>query len=49
MGTKKYNPITPSRRYMSSPDFADLTRGASVEKTLIKKSTKAVDVITMVV
>jgi large subunit ribosomal protein L2 len=41
MGTKKYNPITPSRRYMSSPDFAELTPGASVEKSLLQKSGKS--------
>ena len=41
MGTKKYNPTTPSRRYMSSPDFAELTSGAKVEKSLLQKSTKS--------
>jgi large subunit ribosomal protein L2 len=41
MGTKKYNPTTPSRRTMSSPDFAELSTSATVEKSLLKKSTKS--------
>ena len=32
MGTRKFRPTTPSRRAMSGNDFADLTKGAKVEK-----------------
>ncbi len=40
MGTRKFRPTTPSRRAMSGNDFADLTKGAKVEKSLITKQSK---------
>jgi len=40
MGTRKFRPTTPSRRFMSGSDFADLTKGAAVEKSLTTKMTK---------
>ena len=40
MGTRKFRPTTPSRRFMSGSDFADLTKGAKVEKSLTTKKTK---------
>ena len=35
MGTKKFNPTTPSRRFMSTSDFAEVTAD-SPEKSLVK-------------
>ena len=49
MGTRKFRPTTPSRRAMSGNDFADLTKGAKVEKSLVTKQSKKVVVTTMVV
>jgi len=40
MGTRKFRPTTPSRRFMSGSDFADITKGASVEKTLVGKKNR---------
>ena len=40
MGTKKFRPTSPSRRAMSGNDFADLTKGAKVEKSLIAKKSR---------
>jgi len=40
MGTRKFRPTTPSRRAMSGNDFADLTKGAKVEKSLVTKQSK---------
>ena len=40
MGTRKFRPTSPSRRSMSGNDFADLTKGAKVEKSLIAKKSK---------
>ena len=40
MGTRKFRPTTPSRRGMSGNDFADLTKGAEVEKSLLAPQTK---------
>ncbi len=40
MGTKKFRPTSPSRRQMSGNDFADLTKGAKVEKSLIVKKSR---------
>lgn len=36
MGIKKYNPTTPSRRFLSSSDFTELTSENKPEKSLIK-------------
>ena len=36
MGIKTYNPYTPSRRYMSGSDFAEVTK-KTPEKSLVKK------------
>ena len=36
MGIKKYKPTSPGRRNMSVSDFADLTPGAKVEKSLLE-------------
>ena len=40
MGTRKFRPTTPSRRAMSGNDFAGLTKGAKVEKSLVTKQSK---------
>ena len=40
MGTKKFRPTSPSRRAMSGNDFADLTKGAKVEKSLVVKKSR---------
>jgi large subunit ribosomal protein L2 len=40
MGTKKFKPTTPSRRFMSSSDFAEVTTD-SPEKSLIKSRTRS--------
>ena len=48
MGTRKFRPTTPSRRAMSGNDFADLTKGAKVEKSLVTKQSKKVVVTTTV-
>ena len=48
MGTRKFRPTSPSRRSMSGNDFADLTKGAKVEKSLIAKKSKKVVAITTV-
>jgi len=37
MGTKKFNPTTPSRRFMSTSDFAEVTADRP-EKSLVKAS-----------
>ncbi len=36
MATKKYRPYTPSRRFITTPDFADLTQGNNPEKSLTR-------------
>jgi large subunit ribosomal protein L2 len=36
MGIRQYNPVTPGRRGASVSDFADLTKGAKPEKSLVK-------------
>ena len=36
MATKKYRPYTPSRRFMTTADFADLTQGNNPEKSLTR-------------
>ncbi len=36
MATKKYRPYTPSRRFMTTSDFADLTQGNNPEKSLTR-------------
>jgi len=41
MGTRKFRPTTPSRRFMSGSDFADLTKGAAVEKSLVAKKNRS--------
>ena len=41
MGTRKFRPTTPSRRFMSGSDFADLTKGAEVEKSLVAKKSRS--------
>jgi large subunit ribosomal protein L2 len=41
MGTRKFRPTTPSRRFMSGSDFADLTKGAEVEKSLVAKKNRS--------
>ena len=40
MGTRKFRPTTPSRRFISGSDFAELTKGAKVERSLTVKLTK---------
>jgi large subunit ribosomal protein L2 len=40
MGTKKFKPTTPSRRFMSSSDFAEVTTD-SPEKSLIRSRTRS--------
>ena len=40
MGIRIYNPTTNGRRNASVSDFADLTKGAKPEKSLLKKLTK---------
>ena len=35
MGIKRFRPITPSRRHMTSLDFSELTKGAKPEKSLV--------------
>jgi large subunit ribosomal protein L2 len=37
MGTRKFRPTTPSRRFMSGSDFDTLTSGAKVESSLLSK------------
>ena len=36
MATKKYRPYTPSRRFMTTSGFAELTQGNNPEKSLVK-------------
>ncbi len=36
MGIRRYNPVTPGRRGASVSDFADLTKGAKPEKSLLR-------------
>jgi large subunit ribosomal protein L2 len=36
MGIKKYNPVTPSRRFLSSSDFVEITSENNPEKSLTK-------------
>lgn len=40
MGIRKYNPITPGRRGATVSDFAELTKGAKPEKSLLRPKTK---------
>ena len=40
MPTKKYRPYTPSRRYMTTSDFAEITR-TQPEKTLLEPIRKS--------
>jgi large subunit ribosomal protein L2 len=37
MGTRKFRPTTPSRRFMSSSDFADINKDVKPAKSLLKK------------
>ena len=39
MGTRKFNPTTPSRRFMSVSDFSEITR-SEPERSLVKKSSR---------
>ena len=36
MGIRKYKPITPGRRGATVSDFAELTQGATPEKSLLR-------------
>ena len=36
MGIKQYNPVTAGRRGASVSDFAELTKGAAPEKSLLR-------------
>jgi large subunit ribosomal protein L2 len=40
MGIRKYNPTSPGRRGATVSDFAELTRGAQPEKSLLRPKTK---------
>lgn len=40
MGTRKFNPTTPSRRFMSTSDFEDIT-ASKPEKKLVTKKTRS--------
>ena len=40
MGIRKYKPTTPGRRNATVSDFADLTKGAKPEKSLLRPLTK---------
>jgi large subunit ribosomal protein L2 len=40
MGIRKYNPTSPGRRGATVSDFAELTRGARPEKSLLRPKTK---------
>ena len=40
MGIRKYNPVTAGRRGATVSDFADLTPGATPEKSLLRPQTK---------
>ena len=40
MGTKKFKPTTPSRRFMSGSDFTEVTT-AKPEKSLVKSSKRS--------
>jgi len=40
MGIRKYNPTTPGRRGATGSDFAELTKGAKPEKSLLRSKTK---------
>jgi large subunit ribosomal protein L2 len=40
MGIRKYNPTTPGRRGATGSDFAELTKGAKPEKSLLRPKTK---------
>ena len=40
MGTRKFKPTTPSRRFMSSSDFSEITR-SEPERSLVKKSSRS--------
>lgn len=40
MGTRKFNPTTPSRRFMSVSDFSEITR-SEPERSLVKKSSRS--------
>src|SRR5688572_2745268 len=35
MGIRSFRPTTPSRRHMTSPDFAELTKGNKPERRLV--------------
>jgi large subunit ribosomal protein L2 len=40
MGIRKYKPVTPGRRDATVSDFAELTKGATPEKSLLRPITK---------
>jgi large subunit ribosomal protein L2 len=40
MGIRKYNPTSPGRRGATGSDFAELTKGARPEKSLLRPKTK---------
>jgi large subunit ribosomal protein L2 len=40
MGLRKYNPTTAGRRGATVSDYAELTRGAQPEKSLLRPKTK---------
>lgn len=40
MGIRQYNPTSPGRRNASVSDFAELTRGAQPEKSLLRRARK---------
>lgn len=41
MATKTYNPTSPGRRFMTTSDFSDLTKGKQPERRLIRKLSKS--------
>src|SRR6188768_103857 len=40
MGIRRYNPVTPGRRGASVSDFAELTKGAKPEPSLLRRKKK---------
>src|SRR5687768_16179110 len=40
MGIRQYNPTSPGRRGASVSDFAELTKGAKPEKSLLRRARK---------
>lgn len=41
MGTRKFRPYTPSRRFMSGSDFSNVTKDVAPEKSLISKKSSS--------